>query len=825
MNNLFQIRTAATIICLGLLLTSTAPAAERHATPVSSIRVKDGFQVELLRSAQEHEGSWISMTFEGPDSLILGGDAAGLLRLKIGETPEATMVEPLVGTEVLKHCRGVLYAHKSLYVCATNGEGIWRLQDHDGDGHYEEMKLLCPLQYESRYGHGANQLTLGPDGMIYIAIGNDVHFPEKRDPRSPYHNHRHDWLLPNPADGDPDDRVGTILKMDPEGRSFTVVAGGFRNQVDVAFNQAGEMFTWDADMEWDVGLPWYRPTRLNHIVSAGEYGWRWGTGKWPEWFPDSLPSTLDTALGSPTGLASGGDSTWPGRFRQALYGADWQNGRLQIFDLVEKGASYEAHSEVLAEGSPLNICDLEFGPDGALYFITGGRGSQSGLYRITWTGVAEDEAHAQEAEPSPQAAEARAVRRELEELHVTQDAAKLPLVWSHLGSDDRWIRFAARLALEDQPLEAWRERVATEADSKARHTALMALARAGTADDQPTVIQGLNEWDFAAADPDELLWALRTMQLTSIRQGAVTAAEHPELARKIEQLPPSDRFAVQWLRAELLVAMGSPNAVEDTVSLLRAAATQEEQIQFVKTVLRAEQGWNAASRDTVLQWLLQHKQHPGGRLVTAALQSMREAFEQSLSEEERSRLQDQLVVLRQPVSEADGTSFETQRPLVAKWTVEKLEAELAILQPRTASIERGRLLLAQALCLRCHKLGDRGGQIGPDLSTVGKRMDRRALLESIVAPSQEIDPKYHNATYLLEDGQIISGRTTQVSRSQIGVEIDPLTAKSVTIARAAITESRVSTVSPMPEGLLNSFTVEEVYDLISYLQTFSAAPK
>lgn len=825
MNNLFQIRTAATVICLGLLLTGSGPAAERNATPVSAIRVKDGFRVELLRSAQEQEGSWISMTFEGPKSLILGGDASGLLRLKIGKTPEETTVETLTGTENLKHCRGVLYAHESLYVCATNGEGIWRLQDRDGDGVYENKKLLCPLQYDSRYGHGANQLTLGPDGMIYIAIGNDVQFPEKRDPRSPYRNHRHDWLLPNPADGDPDDRVGTILKMDPEGETFTIVCGGLRNQVDVAFNQAGEMFTWDADMEWDVGLPWYRPTRLNHIVSAGEYGWRWGTGKWPAWFPDSLPTTLDTGLSSPAGMASGIDSDWPDRFGQALYGADWQNGRLLIFDLVENGASYKASSEVLAEGSPLNICDLEFGPDGALYFVTGGRGSQSGLYRITWTGDAEAVAVAQEGEPSPEAAEARAVRHQLEVLHVVQDAAKIPLIWSHLGSDDRWIRFAARAALENQPVAWWRDQIATAADSQTRHTALMALTRVGTADDQPTVLQGLQEWDFASFDSDELLWALRTLQLTSIRQGAVTAAEHPELARKVEQLASSDRFAVQWLRAELLVAMGSPRAVEETVGLLRAAATQEEQIQSVKTVLRAEQGWNAASRDTVLQWLLQNKKLPGGRLVATALQTMRDEFQQSLSDDEKSRLADQLALLQQPLSEEEGTLAFTQRPLVANWTVEKLEAELTSLEPRNPSLERGRLLLAEAICLRCHKLGDRGGQIGPDLTTVGKRLDRRALLESILAPSKEIDPKYHNSTYLLEDGQVIAGRTTQVSRSQIGVEIDPLTAKSVTIPRAAIAESRVSTVSPMPEGLLNTFTAEEVYDLVGYLQTFSAALK
>ena len=45
---------------------------------------------------------------------------------------------------------------------------------------------------------------------------------------------------------------------------------------DVAFNEDGEMLTFDADMEWDAGAPWYRPTRINHIISGADYGWRRG---------------------------------------------------------------------------------------------------------------------------------------------------------------------------------------------------------------------------------------------------------------------------------------------------------------------------------------------------------------------------------------------------------------------------------------------------------------------------------------------------------------------------------------------------------------------
>ena len=56
------------------------------------------------------------------------------------------------------------------------------------------------------------------------------------------------------------------------------MATGFRNEFDAALNEDGELFTYDADMEMDVGTPWYRPTRICHVVSGGEFGWRYGTG-------------------------------------------------------------------------------------------------------------------------------------------------------------------------------------------------------------------------------------------------------------------------------------------------------------------------------------------------------------------------------------------------------------------------------------------------------------------------------------------------------------------------------------------------------------------
>ena len=63
------------------------------------------------------------------------------------------------------------------------------------------------------------------------------------------------------------------------GKEFEIFASGFRNIYGGSLNKDGELFTYDADMEWDLGTPWYRPTRINHVVSGSEFGWRAGTGK------------------------------------------------------------------------------------------------------------------------------------------------------------------------------------------------------------------------------------------------------------------------------------------------------------------------------------------------------------------------------------------------------------------------------------------------------------------------------------------------------------------------------------------------------------------
>ena len=180
---------------------------------------------------------------------------------------------------------------------------------------------------------------------------------------------------------------GIIYKISADGKDWEVWCSGFRNTYDAAFDKSGELFTYDADMEYDFNTPWYRPTRICHCVSGAEFGWRNGAGKRAEWYPDNLPPVLNVGPGSPTGMIFGYGAKFPAKYQNALFCLDWSWGRLYAVHLQPQGATFTATKEDFLNGSPLPMTDVVINPgDGAMYFTIGGRKVQSGLYRVTYTG-------------------------------------------------------------------------------------------------------------------------------------------------------------------------------------------------------------------------------------------------------------------------------------------------------------------------------------------------------------------------------------------------------------------------------------------------------
>ncbi|HUG20051.1 MAG TPA: c-type cytochrome, partial [Planctomycetaceae bacterium] len=204
----------------------------------------------------------------------------------------------------------------------------------------------------------------------------------------------------------------------------------------------------------------------------------------------------------------------------------------------------------------------------------------------------------------------------------------------------------------------------------------------------------------------------------------------------------------------------------------------------------------------------------GGKLVKQTVQNLILAYRAALSDEERSALAEQLNLLEQPL--ADDTPAISY-PIVQRWTMDDLSSDLdKVAAPRDSSA--GQRALAKASCLKCHRIGETGGRVGPDLSQVGARFDLRAILESVLEPSKVIDEKHRQTSYVLTNGKVITGRPIGVNAKQLVIETDPITEASVTVSRDEIEESVISKVSPMPAGLADVLTRDEILDLIAYLK-------
>ncbi len=360
-------------------------------------QVTKDFRIEAVIPPKE-TGSVVAMAFDEFGSLVLAREEGPLLIVR-DENKDGVIETARIYSEKIKNCQGILPLNGMVYAVGEgpDGAGLYRLSEPGKLGRLQKIETLIKFP-GGMAEHGPHQLVLGPDGLIYIVLGNHAEVAGKIDrENSPYHQpYEGDLVTPRyedmgmkgktvPAPG------GTVIRTDADGGFVEIYAGGLRNAYDIAFNRNGELFTHDSDMEWDIGLPWYRPTRVNHVTAGSEFGWRSGWAVWPDYYVDSLGSVCDTGRGSPTGMTFYNHTSFPPKYQDTMFVGDWSRGRIIAVHMKPEGGSYTATSEVFVEGRPLNITDLAVGPDGWLYFCTGGRGTEGGVYRVVWKGNVPDD--------------------------------------------------------------------------------------------------------------------------------------------------------------------------------------------------------------------------------------------------------------------------------------------------------------------------------------------------------------------------------------------------------------------------------------------------
>jgi putative heme-binding domain-containing protein len=833
--------TAAVVLLLLLALAGEAadkPAAPRKrlpaATPAGSLKIPKGFKAELLYSVPKNsEGSWVNLCVDPKGRLITSDQYGPLYRITppaLGGRPEDTKVEKL--DVPLGEAQGLLWAFDSLYVVVNRGRryasGLYRVRASKGDDHLDTVELLRKIDGAGE--HGPHAVLLGPDRRsLYVVCGDGTRMMRLSGSRVPRH-WGEDHLLPRMPDGNGFMRDvlgpgGCIYKVDPDGKSWELISTGYRNEFDAAFNHDGDLFTYDADMEWDMNLPWYRPTRVCLAVSGSEFGWRNGAGKWPPYYPDSWPAILDIGPGSPTGLTFGYGAKFPAKYQEALFMCDWSYGKLYAVHLTPEGSAYTGAAEEFLNGSPLPLTDIVVNPkDGALYFTIGGRQTQSGLYRVTYVGT-------ESTAPAPadlRGAEERALRRRLEAFFGRQDPAAVPAAWPYLNHPDRYIRSAARVAVEHQDPKTWQDRALAEKDPERAIQALLALVRVTstdpfhrTKDTPPTdpalkarILHALERIDWDRLTDDRRLDLLRVYGIAFVRMGPPDADTRARLIARLDPHYPSRHRFLNAELCQMLVYLEAPGVATKTLKLLAEAPTQEEQFEYARALRVLKTGWTPAQRKEYFAWFLKAAHYKGGASIRGFLREMKDDAVATLTAPEKKELK--------PLLEArlDGPSPlppAKPRPLVRHWTVNEL-APLVEKGLHGRDFDRGRALFGAANCFSCHRFASEGGAQGPDLTGAGGRFNVRDLLESIVEPSKEISDQYAAVEITTTDGRTVVGRIANLNGNELHIMTNMLDPNGLTrVDRRKIDTMEKSKVSMMPTGLLDTFKEDEVLDLVAYL--------
>jgi putative heme-binding domain-containing protein len=865
--------------------------------PAGVFEVPAGFQVQKLFTVPKDDlGSWVCIAFDNKGRLLASDQGnKGICRITppaldsaSGDASE-TIVEHLdfSGCEFQPSgAQGMLYAFDSLYLSVNGGpgSGLYRARDTDGDDQFDE----CVRLKEFRGGgeHGPHSLRLSPDGQrIFVIAGNHTDPPfrageelqnENYSSRIPT-NWGEDLLLPRMWDANGHARGklapgGWIASTDADGKSWEIWSVGYRNPYDMAFNADGELFAYDADMEWDVGTPWYRPTRVVHATSGSEYGWRSGTGKWPAHYIDSLPQLVDIGPGSPVGVDFGYGLSFPAKYQKALYICDWTFGTMYAIHLEPHQSTYKATKEEFVARTPLPLTDCAAGPDGALYFTIGGRGTQSELYRVIYAG---DESTAAVPYKNSAFASDRSHRHELEQYHgfdvsknhlpPEESNAFLQSAVSDLESGDRALLTASRNAFfkshvlwQGLKSDSMINADLSEVSPQVALAVVTAFARAPLAsivevrgesqesvdawkrDTSVAMLRALKQLQFSELSGSEKLDYLRALSLVFMRLAEPDDSTRAVFIERLDPQFPAGSKDLDRELCQMLVYLQSPTVVAKTVALMKQESEPEDidmgelltrnagygrairamienqpdkqQMWYAFCLRVAKAGWTADLRADYFRWFEKTVTWSGGNSLRKFLQNIEnEAWDETPF--------DHRVLVEKAGARTPFTLPELPKPSGPgkDWTIDEVR-ELAKTELKGRSFENGQKMFAATRCVLCHRFAGNGGATGPDLTQLAGRFNVEALTEAIMDPSKVISDQYKASTVVTAAGKTVVGRIVSENDEQISVLTDPEdSTKIADIPKEDIDEILASKISIMPADLLKPLNKEEVLDLLAYL--------
>ncbi|MDQ3290168.1 MAG: c-type cytochrome, partial [Bacteroidota bacterium] len=488
------------------------------------------------------------------------------------------------------------------------------------------------------------------------------------------------------------------------------------------------------------------------------------------------------------------------------------------------------------------------GPDGAMYFMTGGRRLDSDLYRVYYTGnEATTTASKTETENS-----LNQLRKQLEQYHGEPQAGAVAAAWPNLKHTDRFIRYAARIAVEHQPVAEWQQKALTETDPITLTQASIALARHGDVSLKNRLLTNLTKVNYSPLSESQQLDLLRAIELTLSRMGKPDGSMSARLESYLNAHYPAPNNELNRMMSKILVYIDSPTVVAKTMDLydqakddnssqktfsesadlilrnpqygldianMLAKIPPAQQMYYATALSTAKKGWTTPLREKYFSWYANaFKNYAGGRSFVGFLDKARKMALQNVPKNKfdyYNKLSGS-ELLNSSGLDIAANAVQPKGP-GRNW---KLPEAVAAVEGKldNRNFEQGKAMFASSMCSSCHSMRGEGGSVGPDLTQLGTRFSVNDMLEHIIDPNKYVSDQYASTVFVLKDGSSVVGRLVKEDADKYSISQNPFAPETLRdIPKKEVTETKVSNVSIMMPGLINRLNEEELKDLVAYL--------
>ena len=706
--------------------------------------------------------------------------------------------------EGFRHAMNLLVRDDGAIYLVTR-HNVVLLRDTDNDDVVDKQNELLRLETKDDYPHnGLSGIALMPGGeKLLISMGENHGLP--------YRLVGTDGNMLTGKDG-----AGAVFECTAEGRGVRRVAVGFWNPFSICVVPDGRIFAVDNDPDASP------PCRLLHVITDGDYGYRYqygraGTHPLQAWNGE-LPGTLPMVCGvgeAPTAIVPYADGLWV---------TSWGDHRIEQYQLVPRGASYGASRAIIVQGGvDFRPTGMSISPDGSLYFAdwvqrdypVHGHGR---IWRLT--------------RPGDQL-KANFPSRSNEDVSASRDHAN---ALDHALSDDPFVHAHGVAQLAKRP------QLSGESLNKARVrlSALEAERLRGTGSGESLLRKCLND-----ESADVRLYAVRWIadeRIVALRNDVAKLLEGPQpdprhylaIVGAVDWLDHEPRLRGREIADELLVReLENRHRTPEVQALALALLTPDNKFLTVERLANYLASDNQQLRLEAVRILVQQSSLKRVQLLAQV------ALDDKQSDDVRAEaivglgpFHDQLpngTVVRQfQDSENHVLRREAERTVrlvtgSPSPEIKPLSSDITAwskLLEKPGDAAAGRRLFfnpAGPRCSVCHKYGGRGGNFGPDLTRIGRSASRVKIITSILLPSQEIAPDYQAWTLVDRDGKTYTGLRLPKGGDNGQEDYADAAGKVFTLASSAIEDRRVASTSIMPDNLQSTLSTADLRDLVTFL--------